>query len=564
MSHCETPRTAAVTLGRPRWRDRIHQAIAAERGNAAALIEAYCKHGFALEKYVGGHFCLALLDKADHRAFLASDRFGTHPLYYHRPASGGLIFGTSASLVLNHARMPAVPSPQSFYDYVYFHMVPSPATSYTGLHRLEPGRCLEYDNGRSELRYYWKPEFADRDGFDALATELMGYLETSIRRSHPDDATGAFLSGGLDSSTVAGLLSKVMAGPVKSYSIGFSADGYDEIEYARIAARHFGLDMHQYYVTPDDVAEAIPEIAEAYEEPFGNSSAVPVLFCAKLARENDTKVLLAGDGGDELFAGNARYVKQKKFSIYDRLPAMIRSRVLEPSFLQSERLNKIPSLEKIGSYIRQASLPMPDRMESYNMLNRTPASAIFAAEFLTRVDPDHPLKHLREIYERAAGQSLVDRMLYLDWKITLADNDLRKVGRMCELAGVEVRYPMLDDDLVDFSLQVPASWKIKGFKLRYFYKQALKGFLPDEILQKKKHGFGLPFGEWLRTSPRLQELAYDSLHTLKGRGIVRPDFIDQLVHRHRHDHAAYYGATIWVLVMLEQWFQRHGPALTFG
>jgi asparagine synthase (glutamine-hydrolysing) len=148
-------------------------------------------------------------------------------------------------------------------------------------------------------------------------------------------------------------------------------------------------------------------------------------------------------------------------------------------------------------------------------------------------------------------------MLYLDWKFTLADNDLRKVNRMCEVSGIDVRYPMLDNELIEFSTKIPPDMKIKGFKLRYFFKQALKDFLPPEIIAKRKHGFGLPFGEWLRVSPPLQELAYDSLRALKTRGYLRPEYIDRLIGEHQTDHAGFYGSMIWTLVMLEIWLKAH-------
>jgi asparagine synthase (glutamine-hydrolysing) len=168
---------------------------------------------------------------------------------------------------------------------------------------------------------------------------------------------------------------------------------------------------------------------------------------------------------------------------------------------------------------------------------------------------------LRDTYERAPSNSLLNRMLYLDWKLTLADNDLRKVNRMCELADIKVRYPLLDHDIVELSTRVPPSSKLKGLKLRYFYKNALKEFLPSEVINKSKHGFGLPFGEWLKTSPKLQELIYSSLHRLKLRKVFRDDFLDQLIETHRHGHAAYYGTMVWVLVMLEEWLQQHDASL---
>lgn len=547
--------TAAVT-GAPLWKDAALQRLADRSGHAAALLQAVETQGAHVERYMSGHFALAALDKADRSVLLAVDRFATRSLYYHAPRGGGLVFAGTLERLCRHPAVAAELDPQALYDYVYFHMIPSPGTVYQDIRKLEPGQCLVYRDGRLELRRYWQPAFTETSApFAALKEELHHLLAEAVRRCRPDDRTGAFLSGGLDSSTVAGVLARQSQGPADTYSIGFDADGYDEMEYARAAGAHFGLRMHEYYVTPADVVEALPQIAGAYDEPFGNSSAVPALFCARLAKRDGIEALLAGDGGDELFAGNVRYVKQKIFEAYRHVPRALRAGLLEPLLLGSPA-GRIAPLRKARSYIEQARVPMPDRMETYNFLHRTPAEQVFAADFLAKVDTGHPLAHLREVYGQCRAAGLVDRMLQLDWKITLADNDLRKVGRMCELAGIDVRYPMLDDDLVDFSLRIPASLKIRRLDLRHFYKQAMQDFLPAKIIRKSKHGFGLPFGEWLRDTPGLRDLVDDSLRSLKGRDIVHGEFIDRMIASHREDHAAYYGSMIWVLVMLELWLDR--------
>jgi asparagine synthase (glutamine-hydrolysing) len=210
-------------------------------------------------------------------------------------------------------------------------------------------------------------------------------------------------------------------------------------------------------------------------------------------------------------------------------------------------------LRKLRSFIRQASVPLPDRLETYNFLNRSPLADILEPEFLAEVDVMQPLALLREVYQRTASTSQVNRMMHLDLKFTLADNDLRKVSRMCELAGVEVRYPLLDEALVEFSGELPASLKVNGLKLRYFFKQALKDFLPPETLAKTKHGFGLPFGLWLRNYKPLADLAQESLRAFQGRGIVKPSYVRELRQQHETSHANYFGVMIWVIITLERW-----------
>ena len=215
--------------------------------------------------------------------------------------------------------------------------------------------------------------------------------------------------------------------------------------------------------------------------------------------------------------------------------------------------DKIPHLRKLRSYVRQASIPLPDRLESYNFLHRSPLADIFEPEFLVAIDVTQPTALLREVYQRTASVSPVNRMMRLDLKITLADNDLRKVSRMCEAAGVEVRYPLIDDALVEFSGEVPVSMKLKGLQLRHFFKQALKDFLPPETIVKAKHGFGLPFGLWLKDHQPLAALVGESLDAFQGRRIVKPAYVKELQHQHQTSDAAYFGTMIWVIMMLERW-----------
>jgi asparagine synthase (glutamine-hydrolysing) len=196
-------------------------------------------------------------------------------------------------------------------------------------------------------------------------------------------------------------------------------------------------------------------------------------------------------------------------------------------------------------------------MHEYNLLLRLGARNIFTPEFLRTVDTEAPMRLVRHIWAAARTPSYVNRMLAYDWKFTLADNDLPKVSRSCELAGVESAYPLLSDELAAFAARLPVAYKVKGKELRWFFKRALRDFLPQKILRKRKHGFGLPFGVWLRTHRGLQQLAGDTLSDLKRRAIVRPAFVDEVVQLHRTDHATYYGVMVWHLIMLEQWFRVH-------
>jgi asparagine synthase (glutamine-hydrolysing) len=540
--------TLAVVLGSPR--------IDGNSGDAARrLAELYRARGLGVLQSLRGNFALALVLADRGETLLATDRMGVRPLLYTL-AGDTLVFGSTADAVNLHPAVRPEIDPQSLYNYVYFHMVPGPATIYRGLSRLPAGCYVRCRDGRVETGRYWNMDYREDAPADPreLAREFRALLRRGVARLSDGEA-GAFLSGGTDSSTVAGIMTEVAGRPARTYSIGFDAEGYDEMAYARIAARHFGTRHHEYYVTPADVTAAIPKVADIYDQPFGNASAVPTYFCARLAAADGVETLLGGDGGDELFGGNARYARQRLFAYYGELPAALRKGLLEP-LAGLPLAARIPPLRKLGSYIAQASLPMPARLESYNLLNRLGPERVFTADLLAQVSPTHPFRLVEETYRDTGAQSLINRMLGLDLKFTLADNDLPKVTRMCELAGLEAAFPMLDEDIVEFSARLSPEHKLKGLKLRHFFKAALQDFLPPEILRKKKHGFGLPFGVWLQDHQPLRELAWDSLESLKGRGIVQPRFIDELTSSHVASHAAYYGTMVWVLMMLELWFQR--------
>jgi asparagine synthase (glutamine-hydrolysing) len=505
-----------------------------------------------------GAFSLCILDESTGEAVLAIDRMGTHPLSY-QIAGDTLVFASSADALVQHPRTPAVIDPQGIYNYAYFHMVPSPGAIYKGQQRLLPGEYLIFKKGRAETTKYWHMTFQEKEngGFEDLKREFLQVLRTSVSGVTGGQKVGAFLSGGTDSSTIAGILGQVSGEPARTYSIGFAADGYDETEYARIAARHFSTQHHEYYVTPDDVVNAIPQIAAVFDQPFGNASAVPAFYCARMAREDGLERILGGDGGDELFGGNERYAKQHIFSLYEQIPSVLREGILKPAVFGIPGGGQLKLVRKARSYIEQASVPMPARLETYNLLERYGHEHVFSREFLERTDAEQPLRLLTECYGQTNAQSLINRMLALDRKFTLADNDLPKVVKACELASIDVAFPFLNDDMVAFAARLAPQLKLKGTKLRYFFKEALRGtLLPDEIINKKKHGFGLPFGVWLKEHKPLRDLAADSLSDLKSRNIVRGEFIDNLIGAHFDEHAGYHGTMVWVLMMLEQWFKQ--------
>lgn len=526
----------------------VKQAVSAGR-------EATVRAIAALE----GSFAFGLRDAASARTVLAVDRFAVHSLCY-TVRDGQLHFAERADSL---AAKDADVEHQAIFDYLFFHCIPSPRTVFKGVKRLPPGHYAWFEAGELTVAPYWTPTFSEPDSppsFDALSDGFRSLLRQAVGRQLGAGVPACFLSGGTDSSTVAGMIGLAAGRPAHTYSIGFEAEGYDEMAYARIAARHFKTEHHEYYVTPEDLVRSVPMVAQAYDQPFGNSSALPAYYCAKFARENGVTRLLAGDGGDELFGGNSRYAKQRVFGWYQHIPAPLRRSLLEP-LIQRTPLGGLPGLKKGRSYIEQAQVPMPERLQMYNLLLRLGVAEVLTPEFAAGIDPGAPGRLQREVWAHAHAADELNRTLAFDWRFTLADSDLPKVRGTTALAGIDVAFPFLDDQLLAFSCRLPAEYKLKGLKLRWFFKEALRGFLPDEIITKKKQGFGLPFGVWATRHAGLAALASESLRSLGERGIVRRAFIKDLLDKRLPEHPGYYGEMVWILMMLEQWLQSHMPNL---
>jgi len=538
-------------FGNPAWHNQKMASIAASDGNAAALAVAWHQDGAAALSAISGGFAIAIIDCDEGRLQIAIDRMGIGRMVYAE-CDDGIVFSDKAdSVACFGGQRPSV-DPQAIYNYVFFHEVPSPGTIYDGVRKLGPGEILEYIDGRIQIRRYWTPEFSGSSAGDRPTSEqMLEVFRSGIRRSLPVDSVGTFLSGGLDSSTVTGLASQLAESALPAFTIGFDAAGYDEMSYAQTVAEHFGVAHEKYYVTSEDVVDSAPFIAANCDEPFGNSSIIPTYFCAKLAASHGCSTMLAGDGGDELFGGNERYAVQRVFEYFGRLPSAAQS--MSRKIAAGHQNSKITLLRKFSSYVSQASVPLPDRLETYNLLTMMSSEEIFTPGFLAAVRPSEPLDMMNTVYDAAGDTDTLNRMLFLDWKFTLADNDLRKVQTGCSIAGVTPGFPLLDPDIVDFSLRLPNDLKLRGNNLRPFFRDTARQMLPDKTINKSKHGFGMPFGIWMRADPGLRAVTNEAIEAFGARNIIRRDFLNWLQKQHETDHASFYGTVIWVIMMLELW-----------
>ncbi len=541
---------ALAVVGHPRWTDGRSRS-----SDLCGLATALRTRGKNALVNLGGDFALAAWDIEVHRGWLAVDRIGVHQIVYAH-AHATLAFASTLDILAACPGIARRLSMQGLYDYLYFHVCPGPGTIYEGMHRLAAGHCIEFGNGiASEPCAYWSMRFDEEADprLDLLEEEFIALTRAAVAEAADGASSGAFLSGGTDSSTVSGMLSRLSGHRARTFSIGFDVAGYDEMEYARTAAKHFDCEHHEYYVTPKDVVDAIPKIAASYDQPFGNASAIPTYYCAKFAHEHGVMRLLAGDGGDELFGGNERYARQHLLGLYRNVPDALKFALIEPLLRVMPGVQLIAPLRKLRSYVEQARQPMPQRYQSYNLLAYLGNHNVFTPEFLASVDLSQPLALLIDAHAPFADAHLINQMLAIDLRFILADGDLPKVTRMCELAGVDVTFPLLDDRLIEFSGRLPARMKLRGTQLRWFFKHALRDFLPPAVLTKQKHGFGLPVGAWLVGHKPLTDLAADSIALLRHRGIVKEQFIDELFSARLREHPGYFGTMVWLLMMLGIW-----------
>lgn len=538
----------------------------ANQSPASYLARLYEQQGDKFARDLHGWFGIVLYDLKQNALKAWTDHFGVRRIVY-RETSGGLGIASDLRLLNGlFAQSPEI-DPQAILEYLQYTCIPAPRTIYKNTFRLKPG-CQLASQREVVTKPYWDIKYEELEGrsLKTWAAETFDAIKSAVARAAKtlDDSkhVGCFLSGGTDSSSVSGLVGQITGERPKTFSIGFEDPRYSEISYARIAARQFNADHHEYFVKPQDILTLLPKATQAYDEPFGNSSIIPAYYCAQLAADNNVLQILAGDGGDELFGGNQRYANDRVFQRYAYIPSFFRTSVLEPSLEFAARHTALAVLNRAVRYSRRAKIPMPERIFSYDFLSSTPRSEVFESSFLAAVDGISPLSPAKAHYSQSQAKSDLNRWLYLDLKITITDNDVRKVTAMTELAGIVARYPFLNPSLAEFSSKVPGDLKVKGDQLRYLFKKAMAKLLPLEIIKKQKHGFGLPYSTWLGEYTALKDLTFDTLTSTEcqQRGYFRKDLLDWLWHQYESAHRTFYGDVIWTFLMLELW-HRQSPNL---
>jgi asparagine synthase (glutamine-hydrolysing) len=519
----------------------------------------YLRYDADFPKFLSGGFSIALWDEKEQKLLLAIDQMGIKSLCWRREGNR-ILFASRLGAIRAVQGDPTEANPAAILQFLLFSAIPAPLSSDRGTHKLRPGTTVTIVSDRVIERQYWDLEYPEneRRSVSDWAADLREHMRSAVHRNLEgcdQPTTGCYLSGGTDSSSVVAFASEKHH-PTQTFSIAFEEAGYSEIEFARTTAAAFKTSHHERFLTPKDASEALDNIISFYDEPFANSSAIGSYYCAVLARENGVSTLLAGDGGDELFAGNERYARDKYFALYHQMPRWLRHELIEPLVRLLPAEDGKLSLPR--KYVRRANIPNPRRMLSYGFFLSRPPQEVFEDGFLGQVGTEDWLAIPEAHFAGAKASSDLNRILHLDVKMTLADNDIRKVSGTADLAGVNVRYPLLDRRLAEFSGRVPAKLKLKGFEKRYIFKQAMKEILPKKVLYKKKHGFGVPLAQWLLQDPRMRDLMQDMMHDsrTRQRGYFRDGFFEKLVNLHRQQ-PNYFGEIVWYLLALELWHRKH-------
>ncbi|MCH8807934.1 MAG: asparagine synthase (glutamine-hydrolyzing) [Planctomycetes bacterium] len=533
--------------------------------DSEVIVHLYESHGEQCFERLDGMFAIAIWDAARGRLLLARDPLGKKPLVY-ATFDDRFYFASEAKAILALPGIPRRIDPQSLHRYLLFQYVPAPHSIYLGFQKLPPGHCLSVDAGSPSveaLRAYWRvphPAAARdqrRDQTPKQAQERLGELLTRAveKRLIADVPLGAFLSGGIDSSIVVGLMRKLGVSPLRTFSIGFADARYDETAYARLVAKHFQTEHHEYTVTPQ-AREILDTLAWHYDEPFADSSAIPTYYVSKWTRESVT-VALTGDAGDECFAGYDRYRAAQLAARFEWLPRGVRRLSARAATLIPHGRAKSAS-NRVVRFVSALPKRASRRYLSWvNVFTPEMLAAGYRPDFAQRIQSDEPLIWFDGLHDAAPG-SAADRAVYTDFNSYLPYDLLTKVDIASMACGLECRSPFLDRELVEYALARPPAGRGGRDVGKRFLREWAADFLPPAILTRPKMGFGVPVGEWFRGT--LQDLVRSRLTADDALSVrmFRRDWLTGLIDDHvsgraNHEHR------LWALLMLELWRQRWDP-----
>jgi asparagine synthase (glutamine-hydrolysing) len=511
--------------------------------------------GPACVERLRGMFAIALWDERQQTLFLARDRMGKKPLFY-AALPDRFIFGSEIKAILQDEDFEVAPDLEAIHYYLTYQSVPAPYSAFKGVKKLSPAHTLLVKDGKVTIKRYWNLSYRQKrrvvgeSGMRDLQEEIIERLREAVRiRLMSDVPLGAFLSGGIDSSIVVALMAGLMDQPVKTFSIGFAEEEYNELPYARMVAERYHTDHHEFIVKPD--AQAIfPELVWHYNEPFADSSAIPTYYVSKLARQYVT-VVLTGDGGDENFAGYPRYQNLAEYAIKGNYPSWL-----------SRCFNSNPELRLFQRGPRRTLKDMQrlkdltqDRLLYYQRITHFSEyyqQHLYTPAFFDRLDGKFGVDILLDKYRQSDAAAFLDSTLYVDFNLYLPDTLMTKTDIAGMTHSLEARMPILDHLFMEFVATIPPELKLKdGTISKYILKKAVEPYLPQEVIYRQKMGFGVPTDHWFRNE--LKEMTYDILLSQRAleRGYFNRDYVQSMLDRHQNGENWQY--LIWNLLMLEMW-----------
>ncbi len=524
----------------------------ATRSDTEAIVHLYEECGEGCFARLRGMFAIALWDARGRKLLLARDRVGKKPLFY---AADGrrILFGSELKALLAADALPRAMDAEALSDYFSFGYIPAPKTIYRAARKILPGHYLVASaSGIREVRY-WDISFgqienrSEEEWCELLRHELCEATRVRLMSEVP---LGAFLSGGVDSSSVVAMMSHIMKKPVTTCSIGFEEQEYNEIAFARRLARQLNTDHHEQIVRPSAL-EVMNKLAWHYDEPFADSSAVPTYYVSRVARQHVT-VALAGDGGDENFAGYRRYYFDHWENRLRRfVPALVRRSLFGPLGRWYPALRWAPRVFRAKATLQSLSRsPLEGYFNSISIFRPDEKWRLFAPDFRKALGGYDSLEVLRHYYDRADTDDLLSRIQYVDIKTYLTDDILTKVDRASMAVSLEVRAPLLDHQLMEKVAAIPSSLKLRGRMGKYIFKKAMTPLLPAEIIHRSKQGFAIPLDRWFRRE--LRDLAHETIFSSPPDGILDPAFLRKIWTQHQkrqYDRSAH----LWAVLMFCKW-----------
>ncbi len=533
------------------------------KSDTEVIIHAFEEFGDNCVDALNGMFAFALWDARKRRLLLARDRLGIKPLYYWSDAEE-VVFGSELKAVMAHPDVPREIDPVALDHFLTLEYIPTPRTIFKDVHKLPPGHRLIFEEGRLTLEQYWDvplqetPE--DEETCERILTDL---ISDAVRLQMVSDVPlGAFLSGGIDSSTVVAFMRQASSAPVQSFSIGFQEDSYNELPYARSVAAHFGSDHHEEILQPE-IADLAEQLVGHMDEPLADFSIFPTYLVSKLASRS-VKTVLSGDGGDEVFGGYDTYLAQYCDRFYQRMPTQLRQSLL-PALMARvpPRPAKKGWINKAKRFVEGAALPATLQHTRWMIfMNDHERSSLYRPELLAELNGCSPSSLLENYFQRAPQKAPLAQQQYVDIKTYLVDNILAKVDRMSMAASLEVRVPLLDHRIVEFAVNLPTQWKLRRGQTKFILRQAMAEHLPAAVLDKPKEGFSIPMKQWLRGPLRPMMMDLLSRDCIRRRGYYQPRTVARWVAEHLEGQANH-SHRLWALMVFELWCQQalEGPRL---